>query len=95
MSICGSRGLNIGVVPADCRELSIRRTQARPFQIKQGAQSSLVLQHVGEAGLAVDNHAVLELLATSTGARVNRRVSAQIVAGVAGNPLALVELAGN
>jgi DNA-binding CsgD family transcriptional regulator len=35
-----------------------------------------------------------ELLATSAGAQVDGRVSAQIVAGVAGNPLALVELAG-
>jgi DNA-binding CsgD family transcriptional regulator len=35
-----------------------------------------------------------ELLATSAGARVDGRVSAQIVSGVAGNPLALVELAG-
>jgi DNA-binding CsgD family transcriptional regulator len=35
-----------------------------------------------------------ELLATSADARVDRRVSAQVVAGVAGNPLALVELAG-
>src|SRR5262249_29379944 len=35
-----------------------------------------------------------ELLATSAGARVDGRVSAQVVAGVAGNPLALVEAAG-
>jgi DNA-binding CsgD family transcriptional regulator len=35
-----------------------------------------------------------ELLATTAGARVDGQVSAQIVAGVAGNPLALVELAG-
>ena len=35
-----------------------------------------------------------ELLATAAAAPVDGRVSAQIVAGVAGNPLALVELAG-
>ncbi|HUK68133.1 MAG TPA: LuxR C-terminal-related transcriptional regulator [Streptosporangiaceae bacterium] len=35
-----------------------------------------------------------ELLAASAGARVDGRVSARVVSGVAGNPLALVELAG-
>jgi DNA-binding CsgD family transcriptional regulator len=35
-----------------------------------------------------------ELLAAWVGARVDARVSAQVVSGVAGNPLALVELAG-
>src|SRR5262249_42824379 len=35
-----------------------------------------------------------ELLAVAAGARVDGRVCAQVVAGVAGNPLALVEAAG-
>src|SRR5262249_50714938 len=35
-----------------------------------------------------------ELLAASAGGKVEPRVSAQVVAGVAGNPLALVEAAG-
>src|SRR5262249_56993860 len=39
-------------------------------------------------------HAAGELVGASAGARVDGRVSAEVVAGVAGNPLALVEAAG-
>lgn len=54
-------GLNTGVVPADGRELKIRRPQAGPFQVQQRGQAPLVPQYVGEAGITVDHRAVLEL----------------------------------
>src|SRR5262249_29776808 len=53
----------------------------------------------GRAGLrelmlsGLPEEAAGELLASSAGGRVDGRVSAQIVAGVGGNPLALVEVA--
>src|SRR6516225_4574405 len=63
------------------------------FTVREGQAAALAgLPEVVLGGLPTG--AAGELLAISAGARVDGRVSAQVVAGVAGNPLALVELAG-
>ena len=65
------------------------------FTVREGEGQAAVLAGLPELMLGgLPEEAAGELLATSAGARVDGRVSAQIVAGVAGNPLALVELAG-
>jgi hypothetical protein len=61
---------------------------------REGAGQAAALAGLPELILAgLPEQAAGELLAASVGARVDGRVSAQVVAGVAGNPLALVELA--
>ena len=65
------------------------------FTVREGEGQAAALAGLPElvlGGLPVG--AASELLATSAGALVDGRVGAQVVAGVAGNPLALVELAG-
>jgi DNA-binding CsgD family transcriptional regulator len=65
------------------------------FTVREGSGAPAGLAGLPEltlGGLPVE--AADELLAVSAAAPVDGRVSAQIVAGVAGNPLALVELAG-
>jgi DNA-binding CsgD family transcriptional regulator len=65
------------------------------FTVREGEGEAAALARLPELMLGgLPDEAAGELLATSADARVDRRVSAQIVAGVAGNPLALVELAG-
>ena len=64
------------------------------FTVREGAGQAAALAGLPELILAgLPEQAAGELLAASAGARVDGRVSAQVVAGVAGNPLALVELA--
>src|SRR5690242_1367063 len=65
------------------------------FAAREGEERGLVL--AGLPGLTVGGlgeDAAQELLATSAGGQVDRQVSGRIVADTAGNPLALVELAG-
>ena len=63
------------------------------FTVREGQATALAgLPQVVLGGLPAG--AAGELLAISADARVDGRVSAEVVAGVAGNPLALVELAG-
>jgi hypothetical protein len=65
------------------------------FSVREGEERAAALAGLSEltvGGLA--DEVAHELLATSAGARVDRQVSRRIVAGTAGNPLALVELAG-
>jgi len=65
------------------------------FTVREGEGQAAALAGLPELMLGgLPAEAAGELLATSAGARVDGRVSAQVVAGVAGNPLALVELAG-
>ena len=65
------------------------------FTVREGEGQAAALAGLPELMLGgLPEEAGGELLATSAGARVDGRVSAQVVAGVAGNPLALVELAG-
>jgi hypothetical protein len=65
------------------------------FTVREGEGQAAALAGLPELMLGgLPEQAAGELLATSAGARVDGRVSAQIVSGVAGNPLALVELAG-
>ena len=65
------------------------------FTVRAGEGQSAALAGLPELVLGgLPEEAAAELLAASAGATVDGRVSAQIVAGVAGNPLALVELAG-
>jgi DNA-binding CsgD family transcriptional regulator len=65
------------------------------FTVREGEGDAAAVAGLPELVLGgLPEDAGGELLATSTGARVNGRVSAQVVAEVAGNPLALVELAG-
>ena len=65
------------------------------FTVREGEGQAAALAGLPELMLGgLPEEAAGELLATSADAGVDRRVSAQIVAGVAGNPLALVELAG-
>jgi DNA-binding CsgD family transcriptional regulator len=64
------------------------------FAAREGEEQALVLAGLPEltvGGLAEE--AAQELLARSAGTQVDRQVSWRIVAGTAGNPLALVELA--
>jgi len=65
------------------------------FTVRAGEGQSVALAGLPELVLGgLPEEAAGELLAASAGAPLDGRVSAQIVAGVAGNPLALVELAG-
>ncbi len=65
------------------------------FTVREGEGQAAALAGLPELMLGgLPGEAGGELLATSAGARVDGQVSAQVVAGVAGNPLALVELAG-
>ena len=65
------------------------------FTVREGEGQATALAGLPELVLGgLPAGAAGELLATSACARVDGRVGAQVVAGVAGNPLALVELAG-
>jgi DNA-binding CsgD family transcriptional regulator len=65
------------------------------FTVREGEGQAAALAGLPELVLGgLDGEAAGELLAVSAAAPVDGRVSAQVVAGVAGNPLALVELAG-
>jgi DNA-binding CsgD family transcriptional regulator len=65
------------------------------FTVREGEGQAAVLAGLPELVLGgLPEQAAGELLAAAAGGRVEGRVSAQVVAGVAGNPLALVELAG-
>jgi hypothetical protein len=65
------------------------------FTVREGEGQAAALAGLPELVLGgLDGEAAGELLAVSAAAPVDGRVSAQIVAGVAGNPLALVEAAG-
>src|SRR5262245_14355019 len=65
------------------------------FTVREGEDRAAVLAGLPELVLSgLPEQAAGELLAASAGGRVDGRVSAQVVAGVAGNPLALVEAAG-
>jgi hypothetical protein len=65
------------------------------FSVREGEGQAAALAGLPELLLGgLPEEVAGELLATAAGARVDGRVSAQIVSGVAGNPLALVELAG-
>jgi hypothetical protein len=65
------------------------------FTVREGEGQAAALAGLPELTLGgLPAEAAGELLATAAGGRVDGRVSAQVVAGVAGNPLALVELAG-
>src|SRR5215510_1518614 len=66
------------------------------FTVREGeGRAELALGGLPELALGgLPEQAAGQLLAAAAGARVDGRVSAQVVAGVAGNPLALVELAG-
>jgi DNA-binding CsgD family transcriptional regulator len=65
------------------------------FTVREGEGRVAALAGLPELVLGgLPGEAAGALLATSAGGRVDGRVSAQVVAGVAGNPLALVELAG-
>ena len=75
-----------------------RRLYADPvgmvFTIREREDRAAALAGLPELMLAgLPAEAAAELLATSADAQVDRRVSAQVVSEVAGNPLALVELA--
>jgi DNA-binding CsgD family transcriptional regulator len=65
------------------------------FTVREGEGHAAALAGLPELMLGgLPGEVAGELLAASAAAPVDGRVSAQIVAGVAGNPLALVELAG-
>jgi len=65
------------------------------FTVREGERHAVTLAGLPELAVGgLPEQAAGELLAASAGARVDGRVSAQVVAGVAGNPLALVEAAG-
>jgi len=65
------------------------------FAVREGEGDAAALAGLPELALGgLSGEAANELLAASANARVDGRVSAQVVAGVGGNPLALVELAG-
>jgi DNA-binding CsgD family transcriptional regulator/tetratricopeptide (TPR) repeat protein len=65
------------------------------FTVREGEGQAAALAGLPELMLGgLPEQAAGELLAASAAAPVDGRVSAQIVAGVAGNPLALVEAAG-
>ena len=65
------------------------------FTVREGEGQAAALAGLPELVLGgLPEEVGGELLATSAGARVDARVIAQVVTGVAGNPLALVELAG-
>jgi hypothetical protein len=65
------------------------------FTVREGEEGVAGLAGLPELVLGgLPAGAAGELLAVSAGGRVDGRVRAQVVAGVAGNPLALVEAAG-
>jgi DNA-binding CsgD family transcriptional regulator len=65
------------------------------FTFREGERGAAALAGLPELIIGgLPPEAAGELLAASADAPVDGRVSAQVVAGVAGNPLALVELAG-
>src|SRR5262245_3699229 len=65
------------------------------FTVREGEGQAAALAGLPELMLGgLPEEAAGELLATSAGNRVDGQVSAQVVASAAGNPLALVELAG-
>jgi DNA-binding CsgD family transcriptional regulator len=65
------------------------------FGVREGEGRAAALAGLPELVLGgLPGEAASELLAMSASVRVDGRVSAQIVSGVAGNPLALMELAG-
>jgi hypothetical protein len=75
-----------------------RRLHADPvgmvFTVREGEGHAAALAGLPELVLAgLPAEAAAELLATSADGRVDGQVSAQVVSGVAGNPLALVEAA--
>ena len=43
------------------RELKVGWSKARPFQVKQRGEPSMVPPHVGKAGVTVNHHAAGEL----------------------------------
>jgi DNA-binding CsgD family transcriptional regulator len=64
------------------------------FTVREGEGQAAALAGLPELMLGgLDREVAGELLAVTAAAPVDGRVSAQVVAGVAGNPLALVELA--
>ncbi len=66
------------------------------FTLREGEGQATALAGLPERVLGgLPGEAAAELLAVSAAAPVDGQVSAQIVAGTAGNPLALVELAGD
>ncbi len=66
------------------------------FTLREGEGQATALGGLPERVLGgLPGEAAAELLAVSAAAPVDGQVSAQIVAGTAGNPLALVELAGD
>ncbi len=65
------------------------------FSVREGEEAATALAGLPELMVGgLEDEVARDLLATSAGARVDRQVSRRIVAGTAGNPLALVELAG-
>lgn len=65
------------------------------FTVREGEGQAGALAGLPELVLGgLPGEAASELVAASASSRVDGQVSAQIVSGVAGNPLALVELAG-
>jgi DNA-binding CsgD family transcriptional regulator len=65
------------------------------FAVREGEEEAAALAGLPELMLSgLPEEVAGELLAESASTRVDGRVSAQVVSGVAGNPLALVELAG-
>src|SRR5262249_46860628 len=65
------------------------------FTLREGEDRAAALAGLPELMLSgLPEEAAGQLLAASAGTRVDGRVSARIAADVAGNPLALVELAG-
>jgi hypothetical protein len=65
------------------------------FSVREGEEPVAALADLPELMVdGLEDEVAHELLATSAGARVDGQVSRQIVAGTAGNPLALVELVG-
>ena len=65
------------------------------FTVREGEGQAAALAGLPELKVSgLPEQEAGELLAESACARVDGRVSAQVVSGVAGNPLALVELAG-
>src|SRR5215831_14878452 len=68
---------------------------AMVFTVREGEGQAAALAGLPELTLGgLPEEAAGELLAASASAQVDRQVGRRIVAGVAGNPLALVEIAG-
>jgi DNA-binding CsgD family transcriptional regulator len=65
------------------------------FSVREGEERAAALAGLSELTVGgLPDEVAHELLTTSAGAQVHRQVSRRIVAGTMGNPLALVELAG-